>query len=120
MHKVSFLLSILHSIKNATLYTVSDPNLPTGCSVYHADNGTVNLHFNSLTTRSDKVVLNNGTKTFLLKYGFNPKFFRKYYLKGDNSIIPFKGKLREPKFNVIKEIELLINKLKIILINIKF
>tara|TARA_S200000501_G_scaffold360487_1_gene387612 strand:- start:84 stop:938 length:855 start_codon:yes stop_codon:yes gene_type:complete len=77
-------------------------------------------HFNSLTTRSDKVVLNNGTKTFLLKYGFNPKFFRKYYLKGDNSIIPFKGKLREPKFNVIKEIELLINKLKIILINIKF
>ncbi len=77
-------------------------------------------HFNSLTTRSDKVSLNNGTKTFLLKYGFNPKFFRKYYLKGDNSIIPFKGYLNEPKFNLIMGLELLINKLKIFLINIRF
>lgn len=77
-------------------------------------------HFNSLTTRSNKVTLNNGTRTFLLKYGFNPKFFRKYYLKGDNSIIPFRGELKEPKFSLIMLIELLINKLKIILINFKF
>ena len=47
-------------------------------------------HFNSLTTRNNKIRLNNGTKTFLLKYGFNPRFFRKYYLKGNNSIIPYK------------------------------
>ncbi len=76
-------------------------------------------HFNSLTTRSDKVILNNGTKTFLLKYGFNPKFFRKHYLKGDNLIIPFKGRLNEPNFNLIMGLELLINKLKIIFIKIK-
>lgn len=53
-------------------------------------------HFNSLTTRSDKIKLNNGTKQFLLKYGFTPRFFRKYYLRGDISIIPYIGKLSDP------------------------
>tara|TARA_Y100000022_G_scaffold155524_1_gene137707 strand:- start:53 stop:706 length:654 start_codon:yes stop_codon:yes gene_type:complete len=69
-------------------------------------------HFNSLTTRNDKVKLNNGTKTFLLKYGFNPKFFRKYYLQGNNSIIPYKGLLNEPKYNILMFYELIINKIK--------
>ena len=69
-------------------------------------------HFNSLTTRNDKVKLNNGTKTFLLKYGFNPKFFRKYYLQGNNSIIPYKGFLNEPKYNILMFYELIINKIK--------
>ena len=69
-------------------------------------------HFNSLTTRNDKVKLNNGTKTFLLKYGFNPKFFRKYYLQGNNSIIPYKGLLNEPKYNIFMFYELIINKIK--------
>ena len=54
-------------------------------------------HFNSLTTRNDKIVLNNGTRTFLSKYGFNPKFFRKHFLRGSNSVIPFKGRLNNPK-----------------------
>ena len=40
-------------------------------------------HFNSVTTRKRNVILNNGTKTFLLKYGFTPVFFRKYYLKSE-------------------------------------
>ena len=48
------------------------------------------------------VKLNNGTKTFLLKYGFNPRFFRKYYLKGNNSIIPYNGSLGDPKLNFLK------------------
>ena len=69
-------------------------------------------HFNSLTTRNGKVKLNNGTKTFLLKYGFNPKFFRKYYLQGNNSIIPYKGLLNEPKYNILMFYELIINKIK--------
>ena len=69
-------------------------------------------HFNSLTTRNDKVKLNNGTKTFLLKYGFNPKFFRKYYLQGNNSIIPYKGLLNEPKYDILMFYELIINKIK--------
>ena len=69
-------------------------------------------HFNSITTRNDKIVLNNGTKTFLSKYGFNPKFFRKHYLKGNNSIIPFKGRLNNPKKNFSMLFDLTINKIK--------
>ena len=72
-------------------------------------------HFNSITTRNDKIVLNNGTKTFLLKYGFNPKFFRKYYLKGSNSIIPHKGSLDDPKKNFLMLLDLMINKIKYII-----
>ena len=77
-------------------------------------------HFNSITTRNNKVTLNDGTKIFLSKYGFNPKFFRKYYLKGNNSIIPYKGKLDDPKNNMLMLIELLINKLKFYLNRFKF
>ena len=69
-------------------------------------------HFNSITTRNSKIVLNNGTKTFLSKYGFNPKFFRKHYLKGNNSIIPFKGRLNNPKKNFSMLLDLTINKIK--------
>ena len=76
-------------------------------------------HFNSVTTRNDKVILNNGTKTFLLKYGFNPKFFRKYYLKGNNSIIHYKGNLSGPKNNFFMFFELLINKIKLYIIKFK-
>jgi GT2 family glycosyltransferase len=69
-------------------------------------------HFNSLTTRNDKIVLNNGTRAFLSKYGFNPKFFRKYYLRGNNSFIPFKGRLNNPKKNFSMLLDLSINKIK--------
>ena len=76
-------------------------------------------HFNSLTTRNNKIRLNNGTKTFLLKYGFNPRFFRKYYLKGNNSIIPYNGSLGDPKLNFLMLLDLLINKIKYIFNKIK-
>ena len=69
-------------------------------------------HFNSLTTRNDKIILNNGTRTFLSKYGFNPKFFRKHYLRGNNSVIPFKGRLNNPKKNFSMLLDLSINKIK--------
>jgi glycosyltransferase involved in cell wall biosynthesis len=69
-------------------------------------------HFNSLTTRNNKIVLNNGTRTFLSKYGFNPKFFRKHYLKGNNSVVPFKGRLNNPKKNFSMLLDLTINKIK--------
>jgi len=69
-------------------------------------------HFNSITTRNNKIVLNNGTKTFLSKYGFNPKFFRKHYLKGNNSVVPFKGRLNNPKKNFSMLLDLTINKIK--------
>ena len=69
-------------------------------------------HFNSITTRNNKIMLNNGTKQFLLKYGFNPRFFRKYYLKGNNSIIPFIGELIDPKITFSMFKDLFINKFK--------
>ena len=76
-------------------------------------------HFNSITTRNNKIVLNNGTKQFLLKYGFNPRFFRKYYLRGNNNIIPFIGELTNPKitFSMLKDI--LINKSKYFLLKFR-
>ena len=69
-------------------------------------------HFNSLTTRNNKVQLNNGTKLFLLKYGINPKFFRKYYLRGNNSIIPYMGELDRPNYTFLMFFDLFINKIK--------
>ena len=69
------------------------------------------FHFGSRTTRNKKIVRNNGTKKFLLKYGFNPKFFRKYYLKGGANSI-FDGPLTEPKISIIQSLDLFINKIK--------
>ena len=68
-------------------------------------------HFSSITTRKSNIRLNNGTKTFLLKYGFNPRFFRKYYLRGDNKKV-FDGKLNDPSYTLFMIIELIINKIK--------
>ena len=41
---------------------------------------------------------NDGTKKFLLKWGINPRFFRKYYLKGDKKKEHI-GPLDEPKIS---------------------
>ena len=71
-------------------------------------------HFNSLTTRSNKIKLNNGTKQFLLKYGFTPRFFRKYYLRGDISIIPYIGKLSDPIKNFFYLYDIFKCKLKLL------
>ena len=76
-------------------------------------------HFNSITTRNNKITLNNGTKQFLLKYGFNPRFFRKYYLKGNNTIIPFIGELTVPKITFFMLMDLIINKFKYFLARFK-
>ena len=68
-------------------------------------------HFNSITTRKSNIKLNNGTKQFLLKYGFNPRFFRKYYLKGNN-LSPYVDKLKEPRISIFMLFDLIINKIK--------
>jgi GT2 family glycosyltransferase len=75
-------------------------------------------HFNSLTTRNSRIVLNNGTKQFLSKYGFNPRFFRKHYLRGNNSIILYLGKLSSPIKNFLYFYELFKCKLKLIYIKV--
>ena len=68
-------------------------------------------HFSSVTTRKSTINLNNGTKTFTLKYGFNPRFFRKYYLRG-NGLMSYDGPLQDPKVNLEMLIDYFINKLK--------
>ena len=55
----------------------------------------------------------------MFKYGFNPKFFRKHYLRGDNSIIPYIGKLNDPEISLKYLLDLLINKLKIFLLKLR-
>ncbi len=52
-------------------------------------------HFSSLSLR--KKAWNNGAKTFLLKWGFSIKFFKKHYLRSDQ---PFNDLLSEPKKNL--------------------
>jgi GT2 family glycosyltransferase len=68
-------------------------------------------HFSSITTRKSNLILNNGTKTFILKYGFNPRFFRKYYLRGDNHNT-FIGPLKDPEINFKMIFDKIINKFK--------
>ena len=68
-------------------------------------------HFSSITTRKSNIKLNNGTKQFLMKYGFNPRFFRKYYLKGDK-LSNYVDLLKEPKLSMVMLFELTINKFK--------
>ena len=68
-------------------------------------------HFSSVTTRRGNIKLNNGTKTFLLKYGFNPRFFRKHYLQGDGQK-SYSGELIDPKFSINMFIDYTINKAK--------
>ena len=68
-------------------------------------------HFGSVTTRKKNIKLNKGTKKFLLKYGFNPRFFRKYYLKSDG-VLKYAGPVTEPTFSFTFLIDIIINKLK--------
>ena len=68
-------------------------------------------HFESVTIRKTSIVKNNGTKKFLLKWGFTPRFFRKHYLKGDDRI-KYDGALSDVKVSLNVLIDLLINKLK--------
>ena len=70
-------------------------------------------HFSSVSLR--KKISNNGSKTFLLKWGITIKFFRKYYLKSDTK---FNGLLEEPKKNLFYYLNLF--KCKISLLFHKF
>ena len=59
-------------------------------------------HFSSLSLR--KKAWNNGAKTFLLKWGFSIKFFKKHYLRSDQK---FTDILNEPKKSLNYYIELI-------------
>jgi hypothetical protein len=71
-------------------------------------------HFGSLTTRKKKnITQNRGDRTFLKKWGITTKFFKKYYLKSKSR---FEGPLTEPKKNIDFYLNLIICKIKRLLI----
>ena len=68
-------------------------------------------HFGSLTTRKKvEIKLNNGSKTFLKKWGITYKFFRKHYL---NYLHTYDGPLKEPKKGLIYFFDLFLCKVKL-------
>jgi len=73
-------------------------------------------HFGSLTTRKNShIELNDGTKTFLKKWGITPNFFRLFYLQSNTK---YNGPLQEPKRNLLYLLSLFICKLKLIYIKL--
>jgi len=72
-------------------------------------------HFASLSLRkNNKILVNDGSSTFLKKWGITPKFFIKYYLKGSDfknnkiNIKNYDGPLSEPNINIFFLKDLLI------------
>ena len=66
-------------------------------------------NFSSVSLR--KKAWNNGAKTFLLKWGISIKFFKKYYLRSDQT---FDGKLNSVNRNLFYYFDLLKCKIKLI------
>ena len=69
-------------------------------------------HFGSVTIRKNKsIIKNNGTKKFILKWGFSPRYFRKYLLRGEGLNV-YKGPLLDPKITFKMFVDLAVNKFK--------
>ena len=84
-----------------------------GVRIFKGLNDFKVYHFGSLTTRKKKnFTQNRGDKTFLKKWGFSIKFFKKYYLKSNTE---YKGPLDEPKKTFNYFLDLLICKIKLFL-----
>ena len=73
-------------------------------------------HFGSITTRKNKnIKKNRGDVTFLKKWGYTSKFFKKHYLKSKTKYIE---PLNEPEKNIVFFLNLLICKLKLFYIKL--
>jgi GT2 family glycosyltransferase len=115
--------------------TGSDPDLNLklwnqGVRIFKGIGKCKVYHFGSIVTRkkfkNDKSVITDsgrkGAKTFLKKWGFSIKFFKKHYLRGCKTtkcklIIcnKYDGPLQEPNKNLFYFFDLLIDKLKILI-----
>ena len=85
-----------------------------GVRIFKGLNDFKVYHFGSLTTRKKKnFIQNRGDKTFLKKWGFSTKFFKKHYLKSKSK---YEGPLNEPKKTFIYFFDLLICKIKLFFI----
>ena len=85
-----------------------------GVRIFKGLNDFKVYHFSSLTTRKKKnFIQNRGDKTFLKKWGFSTKFFKKYYLRSKTK---YDGSLNEPKKTFNYLFDLLICKIKLFFI----
>ena len=82
-----------------------------GVRIFKGLNNFKVYHFGSLTTRKKKnFIQNRGDKTFLKKWGFSTKFFKKYYLRSKTK---YDGPLNEPKKTFNYFFDLLICKIRL-------
>ena len=82
-----------------------------GVRIFKGLNDFKVYHFGSLTTRKKKnFIQNKGDKTFLKKWGFSTKFFKKHYLKSKSK---YEGPLNEPKKTFNYFFDLLICKIRL-------
>ena len=97
----------------------SDPDLnmklwKEGVRLFKGVNAFKVYHFGSITLRKKKdFIANKGSRTFLKKWGITVNFFKKYYLKTGQQ---FKGPLQEPSKNIFYYFDLLVCKLKLIML----
>ena len=81
-----------------------------GVRIFKGLNDFKVYHFGSISMRKKKnLKKNNGTKTFLKKWGITPKFFFKYYLKTG---CEYDGPLKDPKKPLSYFMGLMICKIK--------
>ena len=82
-----------------------------GVRIFKGLNDFKVYHFGSLTTRKKKnFIQNRGDKTFLKKWGFSTKFFKKYYLKSKTK---YEGPLNDPQKTLNYFLDLLICKIRL-------
>ena len=81
-----------------------------GVRIFKGLNDFKVFHFGSISMRKNiNIKKNDGTKTFLKKWGITPRFFFKYYLKTGSN---YNGPLTDPKKNFLYLIEFLICRIK--------
>ena len=61
--------------------------------------------------------MNNGTKSFILKWGFSPKFFRKYYLRSIINDV-YSGPLENIKYSYKMFLDLILDKIKYLIFKV--
>ncbi len=99
----------------------SDPDLnmkmwKEGVRIFKGVSKSRVYHFSSLTTRkSDKIIRNNGKKTFLLKWGITIEFFVKHFLKRGTK---YSGPLDEPEKNIVYFFDYMVAKIKFYIKNL--
>jgi len=87
-----------------------------GVRIFKGLNDFKVYHFASLTTRKNfKVIQNRGDNTFLKKWGYSIKFFKRFYMRTNEK---YDGPLNEPNKNILFYFYLLICKIKFFYVNL--